>query len=85
MEQPTVVSVDRWSLYRGALVSLRWPMEQPTVVSVDRWSLYKGALVSLRWSMEQPTVVSIDRWSLHTHAQGQRNRSGWSGFGLTNI
>ena len=24
--QGMVVSVDRWSLYRGALVSLRWPM-----------------------------------------------------------
>ena len=45
MEQPTVVSVDRWTLYRGALVSLRWPMEQPTVVTIDRWSLYRGALV----------------------------------------
>ena len=60
MEQPTVVSVDRWSLYRGVLVSLKWFMEQPTVVSVDRWSLYRGVLVSLRWPMEQ----SIDKWSL---------------------
>ena len=34
-----VVSVDRWSLYGGALVSLKWPMEQPTVVIIDRWSL----------------------------------------------
>ena len=39
MEQPTVVTIDRWSLYRGAFVSLRWPMEQPTVVTTDRWSL----------------------------------------------
>ena len=38
MDQPTVVSVDRWSLYRGVLVSLRWSMDQPTVVPVDRWS-----------------------------------------------
>ena len=44
MEQPTVVSVDKWSLYRGALVSLSWPMEQPTVVSVDRWSFYTNGL-----------------------------------------
>ena len=44
MEHPTVVSVDRWSLYRGALVSPRWPMEQPTVVSVDRWSFYTSGL-----------------------------------------
>ena len=35
-----VVSVDRWSLYRGVLVSLRWPMNQPTVVTVDRGDLY---------------------------------------------
>ena len=52
MEQSTVVSIDRWSLYRGAVVSLRWPMGQPTVVSVDRWSLYRSAVVSLRWPME---------------------------------
>ena len=39
MEQATVVSIDRWSLYRGTLVSLRWPKEQTTVVSIDRWSL----------------------------------------------
>ena len=32
-DQVLVVSVDRWSLYRGVLVSLRWPMEQPTVVT----------------------------------------------------
>ena len=36
MYQPTVVSVDRWSLYRGALVSLKWSMNQPTVVAIDR-------------------------------------------------
>ena len=64
MEQPAVVSVDRWSLYGGRVVSLRWSMEQPAVVSVDRWSLYGGRVVSLRWSMEQPAVVSVDRWSL---------------------
>ena len=44
MKQPTVVFVDSWSLYRGALVSLRWPMKQPTMVFVDSWS----ALVSLK-------------------------------------
>ena len=58
-DQVMVVSVDRWSSYRGALVSLRWPMEQPTVVTIDRWSLYRGVLISLRWPMKQPTVVSI--------------------------
>ena len=36
LDQVMVVSVDRWSLYRGTLVSLRWSMEQPTVVSIDR-------------------------------------------------
>ena len=44
MEQLMLVSVDRWSLYRGALVSLRWPMEQSTVVSVDRWAFYASGL-----------------------------------------
>ena len=43
-DQVMVVSVDRWSLYRGASVSLRWPMEQPTVVSIDRWSFYTRGL-----------------------------------------
>ena len=60
-----VVSIDRWSLYRGTLVLLKWPMEQPIVVSIDRWSLYRGTLVLLKWPMEQPIVVSIDRWSLY--------------------
>ena len=32
-----VVFVDRWSLYRGALVSLKWPMKQPTNVTIARW------------------------------------------------
>ena len=44
MEQSTVVSIDRWSLYRGALVSLRLSMEQPTVVSIDRWSFCTSGL-----------------------------------------
>ena len=43
-DQVLVVSIDRWSLYRGALVSLRWPMEQSTVVSVDRWPFYASGL-----------------------------------------
>ena len=63
-----VVSVDRWSLYRGALVSLKWPMEQPTVVTTDKWSLYRGALVSLKWPVDHPTVVTTDRWSLYRGA-----------------
>ena len=40
MNQPTVVSIDRWSLYGGVLVQLKWTMSQPTVVSIDMWSLY---------------------------------------------
>ena len=36
MDQPTVVSVDRWSSHRGTSISVRGPMDQPTVVSVDR-------------------------------------------------
>ena len=46
-DQLRVVFVDRWSLYRGALVSLRWPMEQPTVVSIDRWSFCTSACIVL--------------------------------------
>ena len=42
--QVIVVSVDRWSSYRGALVQLKWTMSQPTVVSIDRWSLYASGL-----------------------------------------
>jgi hypothetical protein len=52
-----VVSVDRWSLYRGAVVLLEWPMEHPTVVTIDRWSLYRGAVVSLEWLMNWLTVT----------------------------
>ena len=63
MEQPTVVSVDRWSLYRGALVSLRWPTEQPTVVSVDRWSLYRGALVCKK----PPSNCMYNEINVHIH------------------
>ena len=32
------VSVDRWSLFRCALVSLKWHMDPSTVVFMDRWS-----------------------------------------------
>ena len=60
-----VVSVDRWSLYEGALVELEWTVSLPTVVSVDRWSLYEGALVELEWTVSLPTVVSVDRWSFY--------------------
>ena len=40
MDQVVVVSIEVLSLYRGALVQLKWTMNQPTVVSIDRWSLY---------------------------------------------
>ena len=43
----TVVSVDRWSWYRGALVSLKWTVNQPTVDSIDRWSLYVSSLLDM--------------------------------------
>ena len=43
-DQVIVVSVDRWSLYRGTIVHLKWAMTQPTVVSIDRWSLYASGL-----------------------------------------
>ena len=42
--QVMVVFVDRWSLYRGTLVSLKSAVEQPTVVSIDRWSFYTSGL-----------------------------------------
>ena len=52
MDQLTVVYVDRWSLYRGALVPLRWPMEKSTEVTIYRQvvfirlvSLYNDYLV----------------------------------------
>ena len=34
------ISVDRWSLYEGALLQLKWTIGQPTAVFIDRWSLY---------------------------------------------
>ena len=43
-DQVIVVSADRWSLYRGASVQLKWTMSQPTVVSTHRWSLYASGL-----------------------------------------
>ena len=44
MNQVMLVSVDRWSLHRGALLSLEWPKEQPAVVSIDRWSFCTSGL-----------------------------------------
>ena len=44
MEQPTEVTIDRWSLYRSAVLSLKWPMEQSTEVTTDRWSFYTNGV-----------------------------------------
>ena len=44
-----VVSIDRCSLCRGAIIVLKWFTEQPMVVSIDRWSLYRGAIIVLKW------------------------------------
>ena len=45
--QVVMVSVDRWSLYRGALVQLKWTLSQPTVVS-------KRQVISIcEWSLRQ--------------------------------
>ena len=60
-----VVSVDRWSSYRGALVSLRWPMEQSTVVTVDRWS---SRQVSLYWNAQTLKVSYSTVAIIHRHA-----------------
>ena len=43
-DQVMVVFADKWSLYRGALVALRWSVEQPTVASIGRWSFYANGL-----------------------------------------
>ena len=43
-DQAIVVSVDRWSLYRGVLVQLKWTMDQPIMISIDRWSLNVSGL-----------------------------------------
>ena len=43
-DQVMVVFVDRWSLYRGSLVSLGCPVRQLTVITVDRWSFYTSHL-----------------------------------------
>ena len=39
-----LVSVDRWSLYGGALIQLKWTIRQSTEVSIDRWSFYASGL-----------------------------------------
>ena len=37
MEQPTVVTVGRWSLYGGALVQLVWPATTIPLQSKSTW------------------------------------------------
>ena len=39
-----MVSVDRWSLYGGALIQLKWTMSQSTEVPIDRGSFYASGL-----------------------------------------
>ena len=59
-----MVSVDRWSLCKSAIVLPEWLTDQRIVVSVDRWSLCKSAIVLPEWLTDQRIVVSIDRGSL---------------------
>ena len=61
-DQVFVVSVDRWSLYEGALVQPKWTMSQTTVVSVDRWSLY----VSVRMYIIRTYVCTGSIQSLYS-------------------
>ena len=66
--QVTVVSVDRWSLYKDALVPLKWPMNQPTVVTVDRWSSYASGLedqlvLVLLWTV-YPYVCTVLEYTI---------------------
>ena len=35
-----MVSEDRWCLYGGALVQLKWTISQPAVVSIVRWTIH---------------------------------------------
>ena len=42
--QRIVVCIDRWSLYRGAVVLPEWLTDQRIVVSIDRWSLKQVSL-----------------------------------------
>ena len=44
MERPTVVTIDRWTLYRGAIVLPELFTDRPTVVTIDRWSFYTSGL-----------------------------------------
>ena len=43
-DQVIVVAVDRWSLYGGTSVQVKWTMSQSTVVYIDRWSSYVSGL-----------------------------------------
>ena len=74
MDQVIVVSVDRWSLCKGALVRTTEVDNEPAYCGlyIDRWSLYRDALVQLKWTMHQPTVVSIDRWSFYASVLSDR-------------
>ena len=52
-----VVFVDRWVLYRGTLVSLRWPMKPSIVVTIDRWYFFTNGLYD-RFAVLWSTVIS---------------------------
>ena len=49
-----MVSVERSSQYRGALVPLRWHTGLPIVVSIDRWSFNRFyctlSLIKVHWT-----------------------------------
>ena len=66
MDQVIVVSVDRWSLYRGAIALLMWFTGQPVVVLVNRWSLCRGAKALWMWFTGQSVTVIANRWSFYT-------------------
>ena len=59
-DQVFVVFADRWYLYRGAGVSLRWHMDQPTVAFVDRQLFYIQEWFTLLRSENNVVLWQID-------------------------
>ena len=85
MDQATVGSTDRWSLYRGALghpwINLQWALQTGGPCTEVHWAthgssysgLYRQVVLVQRCTgppMDQPTVGSTDRWSLYRGALG---------------
>ena len=66
-DQMIVVSVDRWSMYGGALVQLKWAMHQPTMVSMDMWSSYA------KWSSRQVSLQSQGGGG-HSHKESKGDK-----------